>query len=874
MHAATLRLRALSTPITMNKIVKYLKWGCLVVVASLSCWLALSSIQVAAQSNGQPEWDSLFNLSQTGAIETPLAVVDAEGVFHVFWQDSQAGYIYTTGDDTTWTPPEALNLPFSEPPFTKPTDALFTMFYTPVLVAAPNNVIHAFWQDFNGHLHYSRAPIAEVKAGSSGWTSPQRLAESVIAQDIAVGVDGRLHLTYIRSPNTPEIPAGVYYRRSEDGGQEWSPPVLLYESSFFRSVAPGNAHVRVVAGGVTTPARTPVISPPVSSSDQADDEESDGEPAPESGGVLFPEQVHVVVTNPGVDAVFTTRSTDGGVSWHAPITVDSRWPDDSPDAKGPSGIEVALIDDNVHLSWWAGHFEVPTQCALFHQLSADAGATWQPETIVVEDRLECPRSAQFVLSHANVLFLMTAFSDRVVLQAWDDVQWSDPAEQSTLFRFVDPLTLREVRLDCRLPIATSDDRLTVIGCGSSYGKDVWMVSRPLGGIEAWSPLFRPTPVWSQPQPIADSTTQLLPPVLVQGADGRLHAFWTQSGVPVVADRLIQPMAAGGNTIYYSRMNEGGWLEARAVLMLSDGRIEQPAVAAGPDGTVLVLLNNTDGRLYYSRALDERALSLVEWMHPTVVSLTDAAIAWPHLISDETGTAYLAYALPLNEERGIYVTSSMDRGDTWADPVQVFDGVQAGWQVVGKPRLARTQEGQMHLLWRHHTLSADGRTQGLAYARSEDDGRTWSSAQSVTGANVVWSDIAVSGDRAVHRAWVEANETQTTLWHQFSTDNGLTWSAPLRVSEPDTVSGSTTMVVDSLQQPHLLQLVQRSNNQLFLQEWVWQGERWLAGESLDLGQVPIEVGAIEAIVDSNGRLTVLYLSLFKESETGALIDGLL
>jgi hypothetical protein len=64
---------------------------------------------------------------------------------------------------------------------------------------------------------------------------------------------------------------------------------------------------------------------------------------------------------------------------------------------------------------------------------------------------------------------------------------------------------------------------------------------------------------------------------------------------------------------------------------------------------------------------------------------------------------VSYAVPLNEGRGIYLTWSSDRGDSWSSPVRVFDAETAGWETVDQPRLAFDEDGALHTVFTRYSL---------------------------------------------------------------------------------------------------------------------------------------------------------------------------
>ena len=69
---------------------------------------------------------------------------------------------------------------------------------------------------------------------------------------------------------------------------------------------------------------------------------------------------------------------------------------------------------------------------------------------------------------------------------------------------------------------------------------------------------------------------------------------------------------------------------------------------------------------------------------------------PDLVVDGASRIVVAYAVSINEDRGIYVVQSTDNGDTWSLPRQVFDAVRAEWERVEQPKICLGTDGILHL----------------------------------------------------------------------------------------------------------------------------------------------------------------------------------
>ena len=811
----------------MKKISNPLTLRLFLFVAVLSL-LVVSGLTALAQTEDNDVWSEPLNISSSGGASDPSLSQDSSGAYHLFWNDEFAGIMYSSGDGQTWSEPSTYRFPFSEPPFGALGDDGFEGFFTPTVYVDPQDRAHALWTNEDDELFYSRSGVADITAGSAGWAGPRLMATNVFRHEIIAGANGRLHMIYLAIRSSATTEPGLIYRFSDDGGADWSAPVNLYASDYYRTITPGEANFKMT---------------------MADDQ-----------------NVIVAWDNRDLDTVFVARSTDNGTTWEEPRIVDERLAGDPLDSTGPSQINVHTSGSNVNLTWRASHAE--EQCSQYVQQSSDSGVTWQDAQAVHVDEVDCPEDGRFVQGTNDLLFLISKLNGNVYIQAQDGNEWSRPILQPPLGAFTDPNTFRNVRFGCFQTDVTAENRLLVIGCGISNDDDIWQVSRPLGNIENWSSRFVPTSVWSQPIPVATAEVQILQPNLVVGADSRLHAFWSQSENPVSTGRIVNPLNIPGNQIFYSRFDAGEWSAPRPVLRSPSGsQADFPAIAADRQGSLYVAwAGNQPNGVYFSRSLAERAASVTEWITPQLLPAPRESATWPSVVSDGESTIYVAYTIPLNEDRGIYLTRSEDDGDSWSDAIMAFDGIDAGWDLIGPATLTRTADGTLHLLWTRWTQLPEMQAVALAYARSDDDGQTWSEPEIVTEEPVLGSSILGVQERFVHRIWTGLIDGRPVIWHQFSEDGGITWSAAGRVVDPGLIPGPTSLIADQSENPLIVQLAESNSGQLVLQQWVWNTDRWVQGERRILEDTAVNADAISAIAAPDGQIAVMYGSLISDGST--------
>jgi hypothetical protein len=767
-----------------------------------------------AQGSGD-EWSVPENLSQSGGTKDPLLVVDSEGQFHTLWIDENLGSVYTTSEDgIEWSEPTPVELPSKE--------------IKPKIVADNSGFIHIFWlgdvsevtggltgtgttgtgttEDTSDDLFYSRVNSNNF-GDSAAWSSPLELSDSAVALDFALDSSGNLHLVYVRRAAEAGEPAGLYYTRLLNERSTWSEPVLLFESAYFRTLTFENAHADI-----------------------------------DTASTAEGEYVYVAWDNRPRERVYFIKSADGGETWGVAEEMDQ--PQEGTAAPGPSNIMVYARNEEVLLLWQSAHTE--SSCNQYFQWSIDRGETWQARQQMFEDLLICPQQIQFFEGSDGPILMVTAI--QMFLQTWDGTHWSDPQLQASLTSFVDPETQKLVDFSCREGALVGEGELYVVGCDQGLGKDIWILKRQIGDISSW---FPEDPLWNPFITIESSVESLNYPVLVADNSERIHAFWSQP---------IDPASGRGETgIYYSRWEAGQWSPSGLVLSSQSGNAIQPAAAVGSGDTLYVVWSGSEtGEIYFSKASAARAAVASTWTSPVALPAVQAAASSPEILIDHDGKIYVAYAIPLNEGRGIYLTSSTDSGANWSEPQMVFDAAGAGWAIVDHPRLGLTKSDNLHVLWTRYSLPSGPGPIGLYYSRSEDSGLNWSEPQLVVEEAIAWDEVVGFGDRTVHRIWQEFNNGVSTLWHENSVDDGLTWT---RVS-PVSIFGETvqqpSLTWDSAGRLHLLLVVSRTDQDFALQHWMWDGSRWSSDRTLELNSDSIStLNDLVASMSPQGVLSLLF-----------------
>ena len=773
-------------------------------------------------ANGQTGVGST-NLSRSGAASNPTVVAQPDGMLRAFWWDQFDGLMVADGvlsatpvlsgteelvtTYDAWSDPRPIPLPAAS---------------TPRILADTAGGVHAFWlqrptgdesSDEDEEAQGWPLLSSQLASDATTWLPTMSLAESAASYDVATDASGAFHLVYVRAEDTPSFPAGIYFRRTAEEGGQWTAPVALAQSRYLRLLAPDAAHVRLAAA---------------------------------EGGELY-----ATWDDPRTGELQLVYSPDGGKTWEGPDPIGDA------DAQPRRGQLFAVPGGEVMLLW--EDVRSGAACSLYQTPAASLlSGTAASGQRVFANLATCPDDAEFLaLDEGQVLMMAGGGTNSLTVAIWDSEQWSEPSRVS--YSFENPETGSEVYLGnvraalvgLPAPSAEGGSDRALVAVGTGQEGDVWVSGSQMGTLDI---VFASPSLWSAPVSLTNGETYPDLPAMANDAEGRLHVLWqeetegTGPGASLLYTRQDQVATASGTEVR--------WTNPTAILSSPDGGADQPSLIALGNQLHAVWRGGQQGEILYSQAFATDAYIASEWEEPQRLAASATMGSWPHITADLAGTLHVVYAVPVNEGRGIYYTSSPD-GMEWSEPYQVFDAERAGWAMSDYPRLAVDLAGTIHVVWTRADPLGTGMTQAIYYAQSVDGGVTWSEGLEVAAGAMAWPQITVSGQDEVHLLWNESS-TDTACWHQWSADGGLTWTRPERVPGFENVPGPIGAMADGAGMVYLVGLGQDSSGQPTLLYATWNGQRWAEREVLGLSfsadaSLP---GVSTALLPALGQLDVV------------------
>lgn len=306
------------------------------------------------------------------------------------------------------------------------------------------------------------------------------------------------------------------------------------------------------------------------------------------------------------------------------------------------------------------------------------------------------------------------------------------------------------------------------------------------------------------------------------ASGAVHLFWSANPRSPYVDG--NEFNENDTTIVYQRLQQGGWLAARDVLLRSQA-VMPFGVGVDSQG-VLHVITTAGGPpcLAYLSTAAQRAGDPRAWPQP--FCLEAAGVGAPDLAIDGEGRLYAIYATASQKE--ISVISSLDGGSAWSSPSPVAATIDSEINL-GFPRLVADAAGRLHAIWGELQAPGGYPWVRLLYARSLDNGITWSLPIELADGHQGEPNLAVFGD-SVHAVW-NGDAGYKGRYYRVSHDGGVTWSERVTLPLPITsggLQGAPAIVIDSTGTVHILYTDSPRLYYVSQQDGVWSREVQIAG----------------------------------------------
>lgn len=338
--------------------------------------------------------------------------------------------------------------------------------------------------------------------------------------------------------------------------------------------------------------------------------------------------------------------------------------------------------------------------------------------------------------------------------------------------------------------------------------------------------------WSEPVNISQSIGDSSDPTIVADSTGAVHLLWSEK---FGEETDGQGQRIHGNTLMYSRWDNGMWSTPIDVLVSPDGgEVWQPVAATDKFGGLHVIwASMPGGKLYYSHAVAEQASSAQGWVAPIqLYSGLPTATLPGGLAVNSQGTVHV---IATSRDPGWEVVhmSSSDGGLTWSSTTSLSSAMPFLQEVpLVSAGIAFTIDKMDHLHAGWSMYNGEGFSAAVYYTQSVDGGMSWRTPLIVgqkaeTDFDASWLNIATASEGQVFLVWTGIGKPPGRIY-RTSSDGGLTWTPATPFMEGLVGgTGSPRMVVDSAEIVHLLTPARAYGTDSGVRYLYWLGQDWTA-----------------------------------------------
>lgn len=164
-----------------------------------------------------------------------------------------------------------------------------------------------------------------------------------------------------------------------------------------------------------------------------------------------------------------------------------------------------------------------------------------------------------------------------------------------------------------------------------------------------------------------------------------------------------------------------------------------------------------------------------WSALKRLTWTSGSSMLPDIDTDPFGTIHLVWNENISDKGEIFYKKSSNSGTTWSVSKRLTWNSGHSYS----PSIATAQGGWIHVAWEDDSPGSNE----IFYKRSTDGGDTWSTLERLTWntGNSGGSSITTDSSTGVHLAWHDATSGNSEILYKRSTDGGTTWTLLRRLT---------------------------------------------------------------------------------------------
>ena len=293
-----------------------------------------------------------------------------------------------------------------------------------------------------------------------------------------------------------------------------------------------------------------------------------------------------------------------------------------------------------------------------------------------------------------------------------------------------------------------------------------------------------TSAWISPVRLTWNSGSSYAPKIMSDPSGILHLCWYDD-------------SSGVEEIYYKQSTDGGsnWSAVKRLTWVTGSSL-LPDITVDPVGGVYVVWqDDTPGNydIFYKYSSDGGP----NWSAPKRVTWTSNFSMSPIVVVDSANYVHVFWSEEISSNYELCYKASFDYGNTWTYTQRLT------WNSGDSNRCAAEMNGTLniYLVWDDATPG----TNQIFFKSSTNGGTLWSPPKRMTWTSGYSYSPSIEYDKnnILHLVWFEYMNSNYEVLYKNSTDQGATWSATKRMTWNSGLSEKAKVISDSNGNVHII-----------------------------------------------------------------------
>lgn len=289
--------------------------------------------------------------------------------------------------------------------------------------------------------------------------------------------------------------------------------------------------------------------------------------------------------------------------------------------------------------------------------------------------------------------------------------------------------------------------------------------------------------FNEPENISNTPEGSYNPAILVDVDGNLNVTWEDE-------------TPGNYEIYFNYSDDDGVSWSPPInISNTSGTSSRPIMAADSAGNFyIVWYDYTPGKadIFFIQSTNYG----LTWSYPLNISNNPARSYYPVISVDNAGDLYVVWYDDTPGNFDIFFSHSSDNGTSWSSPINISKNKGD----CKRPAMTMDIDGNLNVSWEDDTSG----NYEIYFSRSIDGGASWSPVVNISNNSSLSFKPAMAMDSVGNLSviWEDDSIGDYEIYFSRSTDNGVSWSPAVKISNYSTSFHKPIITSDRLGNPNV------------------------------------------------------------------------